>query len=65
MMFSIFHVLIGYLNILFGKLSIEIFAHFLKIGLFVFLLLSCLSVLYIIHIHILIRYMTFKYFLPF
>ena len=47
-MLSIFHVLVGYLHVLFGKLSIEV-SQFL-IRLFA-LMLSCMNCLYILHIN--------------
>ena len=45
-----FHVFISHLYIFFGKLSVRSFAHFL-IGLLVFLVLSCMSCLYILEIN--------------
>ena len=48
-MFIIFHVLISHLYVLFGEISVKCSAHFL-IGLF-FLILSCMSFLYILEIN--------------
>ena len=43
-----FQVPVGYLHV-FGEMSVQVFAHF-SIGLLVFLLLSCMSCLYILEI---------------
>ena len=48
-MLSIFHVLVGHLYIFLGEMSIQVFPHF-SIGLLAFLLLSCISCLYILEI---------------
>ena len=46
-----FHVFISYLtNDFFGEMSVEVFAHFL-IGLFIFLIWSCMSCLSILEIN--------------
>ena len=45
-----FHVPVGCLHFIFGKMSIQFFSHFL-IGLFVFLMLSCMGCLYILEIN--------------
>ena len=45
-----FHVFIRHLYVFFGEMFVKIFPHFL-IGLFVFLLLSCMSCLYILEIN--------------
>ena len=43
------HMSMNHLNVLLGKVSIQVFAHFL-IGLFVFLVLSHVSSLYVLEI---------------
>ena len=53
-----------YLCVFFGKMSIQVLCPFL-IGLFDFLLLSCMSSLYILDRNPLYRYMVCKYFLLF
>ena len=46
-----FHVFISYLtNDFFGEVSAEVFCPFFLIGLFIFLILSCMSCLYILEI---------------
>ena len=45
-----FHVPVGCLHFVFGKMSIQFFSHFL-IGLFVFLMLSCVSCLYMLDVN--------------
>ena len=60
-----FHVSVGHLYVFFGKMLFGASAHFL-IGLFVFLLLSCLSSLYILDINSLYKgYTICRYLLPF
>ena len=46
---AFFHMLVGHLCIFFREMSIQVSAH-LSIGLLVFLLLSCISCLYILEI---------------
>ena len=63
-------MLIGYLYIFFGEMSIQVLCSFFKIGLTVFLPLSCRSSLYILDSKPLsdisyIRYIICEYFLPF
>ena len=41
---------VSHLNVFFGEMSVRSFSHFL-IGLFVFLVLSCMSCLYILEIN--------------
>ena len=45
-----FHVPVGYLYTFFGEMSIQVFCPFFSIGLLIFLLLSCVSYLYILEI---------------
>ena len=45
-----FHVFVSHLYVFFGEMSVRSFPHFL-IGLFVFLVLSCMSCLYILEIN--------------
>ena len=45
-----FHIFVSHLYVFFGEMSFYVFSHFL-IGLFVFMVLSCMSCLYILEIN--------------
>ena len=60
---ALFHVLIGYLYILLGEMATQVFCPF-SIGLLAFLLLICISCLYILDIYVfkyLLLYWSSKY----
>ena len=58
-----FHVFIGYLYIFFGKMSIQAFCSFFKLGYLIFLLLFMFFIY--LRYKFFVRYMVFKYLFPF